>query len=108
MNNIPKNKVTIEIYDCFDWVRNYNAISIHVAIKAKYQQYDVGKEQTTQKPELKTKQWIKDKISLTSFNKKNLHISFIISTFVIEKTRAKVKLWSMVSSGYKKYLLKYV
>lgn len=49
-----------------------------------------------------------NQISLTSFNKKNLHISFIISTFAIEKTRAKVKLWSMVSSGYKKYLLKYV
>lgn len=28
-------------------------------------------------------------ISLTSFNKKNLHISFIISTFAIEKNKGK-------------------
>lgn len=44
---------TIEMVDSFDFVRNYNYISVYVAIKNEFKRYDVGKatneEQATAK-----------------------------------------------------------
>jgi len=55
---MAKNDVTIEIHPTLDWVRGMHYYSVYVAIKTKYQRYDIGKAKNRNAAYRMAKKWI--------------------------------------------------